>query len=258
MTDDDLGPSAPIVSVRSGRNQLSEEHQAVLEERRRRAREAAIRRKGAPDHEMIQSLTEPHDDISILGIPKAEMTPNVRHAIERLLDEINRLRAEVMRVHKREAYLQEQAEKDRLLHVLRRRTFLARLNMAARKVGEEQVQFSFIYLKIVNAETVRTRYGQDASENLMMQAAEVLRESASRGDVLGSLEQHDFGVLLPGTPRARARENGRLLVAALRGRSFVWQGRVLGLEVQCGTAEVAPRDTPEDVIARAMRACDAP
>lgn len=260
MTDDELGPSAPIVSVRSGRNQLAEEPHAVLEERRRRAKDAEAHRKGMKfgDHknrDAAPHLEEPHDDILILGIPRAEMTPNVRHAIEQLLDEISQLHAEVLRIQGREAYLEKQAQNDCLLHVIRRQTFLARLNLAARKVEQEQVQFSFVYIKIMNVEEVRTRLGHDASENLMVQAAETLRESASRGDVLGSLEQHDFGVLLPGTPFLRAQEKGGLLAKSLRGRSFVWRAQVLELEVAFGVAEVAPQDKGEDVIERAVRAC---
>lgn len=254
MADDEAGPAAPIVSVRPGRNRLPDEDRALLEARRKRQRGQSGDQGGdqggaasGGGHENI------HDDVSVLGIPKEEMTENVRNAIGVLLDEINSLRAELIHAHGHEAYLEEQAEKDRLLHVMRRRAFLARVGLASRRVAEEQVQFSFVYIKIANAADVRTELGHGAAESLMMQAAEVLRESVQPGDVVGSLEQFDFGVLMPGTPMAAAEDQAQRLVGALNGRTFVWQGTEMGIKGECGVAEIAPQDGDDEVIGRAQR-----
>ncbi|MCR4378954.1 MAG: diguanylate cyclase [Rhodospirillales bacterium] len=254
MAEDASGPAAPIVSVRPGRNRLPDEDRALLEARRKRQQNQERGRGGAGGqggHEDIQ------DDVSVLGIPKAEMTESVRAAIELLLDEINHLRAELVHAHGHEAYLEEQAEKDRLLHVMRRRAFLARIALAARRVMEEQVQFSFIYIAVANAAAVRTQFGHGAAENLMMQAAAVLRDNIEPGDVVGSLEQFDFGVLLPGTPIADAADKALKLVQGLNGRTFIWQGAEVTIEGVFGVAEVAPLDSGDELILRAKRDKDA-
>jgi len=130
---------------------------------------------------------------------------------------------------------------------------LSRLNLAARRVADEQVQFSFIYLVIANAGAVRTNFGHGAAENLMMQAAEVMREAVEPGDVVGSLEQFDFGVLLTGIPMAQAEDKARSLVQSLKGRSFMWQGQDVRIDADFGLAQVASIDSGDEVIARAKR-----
>lgn len=264
MADDKTGPSAPIVSVRPGRNRLAEEDRALLEARRRlhgqqhRHGEAGA---GGAGHEggygHGHASGDFQDDISVLGIPHAEMTENVRRAIDLLFEEIHHLREELMRAHGHEAYLEEQAEKDRLLHVMRRRAFLARLNLAARRVAEERAQFTLVYVAIANAAAVRAEFGHGALESLMMHASEAMREGAEPGDVVGSLEQFDFGVLLPGTPPAAAEAKAQTLLGALAARAFTWQGQSLAARATFGVAEVAPSETGEETIDRAKRDRDA-
>lgn len=256
MADDTAGPAAPIVSVRPGRNSLPDEDRALMEARRRR-QQSQSGHKGQGGQSGYASTGDAHhdihDDVSILGIPKEEMTDSVRSAIGVLLEEINQLRADLIHARGHEAYLEEQAEKDRLLHVMRRRAFLARVNLAVRRVGEEEIPFSFIYIAIANAATVRTQFGHGAAENLMMQSAEVLREGVEPGDVVGSLEQFDFGVILPGIPHADAERKALQIVHSLSGRSFLWQGQEVAIQAAFGMAEIAPQDTPDEVVARAKR-----
>lgn len=256
MSDDTAGPSAPIVSIRPGRNNLPDEDRALQEARRKRQQNQEDRQggHGSQGDPYAQSGHEDiHDDVSILGIPKEEMTQSVSDAINLLLDEINRLRHELMHAHGHEAYLEEQAEKDRLLHVMRRRAFLARIGLAVRRVAEEKVQFSFIYISIANAADVRSQFGHGAVENLMVQAAAVLRESVEPGDVVGSLEQFDFGVLLPGTAIATAQAKAENLIVSLAGRTFLWQGTEIVIKGVFGVAEVTALDTGDELIARAKR-----
>lgn len=254
MAEDKVGPSAPIVSVRPGRNRLPDEDRAMLEERRKRHAkdgegEDAVGGHGGSGqgHEFFD------DDISVMGIPKEEMTGAVRHAIGLLLDEINDLRAELARAKSHEAYLEEQAEKDRLLHVMRRRAFLARLGLASRRVADEHVQFSFIYIAVANAQHVRTDYGHGAVESLLVHVSEAVRDALEPGDIVGSLENFDFGVILPATTPAQAVEKAENLCVQLAGRPLAWHGQTLVVEPQFGIGEIAPGDQGDDVIKRARR-----
>lgn len=257
MADESVGPSAPIVSVRPGRNRLSEEDrllQAAKRERKQKHKYGPHDDEGEQDG-ASNGGTMGHgafaDDVSVLGIPKDEMTPNVRAAIQTLLDEINALRGELSRAKSHEAYLEEQAEKDRVLHVMRRRAFVARLGLAVRRVDEEEVPFSFLYIQIANAPDIRTAFGYGAEESLMQQAAEALREGAETGDVLGSLETHDFGVILPGNTLEEAENKAKNLMASMSGRSFSWQGDVLHVDARFGDTLITKTDSAEEIIQRA-------
>lgn len=257
MVDESLGPNSPVVSVRPGRNQLPDEDRALQDARRRLQRkkeqggqdgdDAHDHGGGGDAHEDI------HDDVSILGIPHDELTESVRGAIDTLLEEIQHLRQDLLHARSHEAYLEEQAEKDRVLHVMRRRAFMARINLAARHVSEDHVQYCFVYLLVVNAGTVRADFGHGAAEHLMIQTAEVLREEAEPGDVVGSLEQFDFGLLLPGTPHDAAQAKAQHMMQALSGRTFMWQNQSVSIQAAYGLADLAPHDTGDEVIERAKR-----
>jgi|GEM_PF-815551 len=260
MADENVGPAAPIVSVRPGRNRLAEEDrelQAAKRERKKKKKGGAgggaggdqagyAAYGGGHGHDVID------DDVSVLGIPKEEMTDNVRKAITTLLDEINHLRSELARAKGHEAYLEEQAEKDRMLHVMRRRAFMARLTLAARRVEEEDVEFTFLYIQISNAAAVRGEFGHGALENLMMQASAALREGAEAGDVVGSLENFDFGLILPGNSLEEGAAKAARLMAVLSGRTFSWQSQTVGIEARFGEVSIAAGDNADDVVARAQ------
>ncbi|MEG3618428.1 GGDEF domain-containing protein [Magnetovibrio sp. PR-2] len=256
MANENVGPSAPIVSVRPGRNRLTEEDRLLQAAKRERKQKHQYGEPGEPDQDSLsQDGAAGHgafdDDVSILGIPKEEMTPNVRQAIQTLLDEINTLRGELSRAKGHEAYLEEQAEKDRVLHVMRRRAFVARMALAVRRVDEEDVPFSFLYIQIANAPDIRAAFGVGAEESLMQQAADALREGAETGDVLGSLESHDFGVILPGDTLDAAENKAQSLMASMSGRSFSWQGEMLHVHARFGDTLIGKADSAEEIIQRA-------
>jgi len=257
MADNNVGPAAPIVSVRSGRNRLAQEDRELQAAKRER------KRKNPADHgagdggrgDEGAARGGGHDDIadnvSVLGIPGEEMTVNVRRALDTLLAEINRLRTDLSRAKGHEAYLEQQADIDRVLQVMRRRAFMTRLALAVRRVEEEQVEFSFLYIQITNAAAVRGEFGHGALESLMVQAATVLREGTEPGDVVGSLENFDFGLILPGTPSAQGAAKAARLVAMLGGRSFAWQGQTLNVQARIGEAVISAGDASEQVVQRA-------
>ncbi len=255
MADENVGPSAPIVSVRPGRNRLTEEDRMLQAAKRERKQKRGGGQGGygsdgsATDGGLGHGQID--DDVSILGIPKEEMTENVRTAIQTLLDEINTLRGELFRAKNHEAYLEEQAEKDRLLHVMRRRAFMARMGLAVRRVEEENVPFAFLYIQISNAADIRTTFGHGAVESLMVQASDALREGAESGDVLGSLENFDFGVILPGNTLEEAEAKVARLSAIMSGRTFSWQGQNLEIEARFGDTQINKGDSADQAIQRA-------
>lgn len=255
MADDSVGPAAPIVSVRPGRNRLAEEDrelQAAMRERKgNHGGGSAGAGGGGSSYTGGHERDNVQDDIQVLGIPKEEMTESVRNAIDILLQEISHLRTELSRTKGHEAYLEDQAEKDRLLHVMRRRAFMARLTLAVRRAEEDNVPFAFIYIQVQNAAVVRSEFGHGAVDSLMIQASTALREGSEPGDVLGSLENFDFGVILPGISREEGELKAFALVKALNGRSFAWQGQMVSIVANFGNTVIAKDDMADDVVNRA-------
>lgn len=259
MVDESLGSTVPVMSVRPGRNRLADEDRTMLEEKRRRQHHSKDEGKGlgsGSEEHLAHPLEDFQDEISVFGIPKEDMTEPVRKALKLLLDQINDLRGQLISAHGHEAYLEEQVEKDRLLQVMRRKAFMARLGLAARRVEDEHVQFCVLYFSIKNAEAVQNTYGSGAVENLMVHAADILREKCEAGDIIGSLEHFDYGVVLPGTDPVHAAQKGHHLIAEMAARTFVWQGQTLSIQAKFGVTEIAPGDSGDDIIERAKRVMD--
>jgi len=262
MADGPLGSSTPIVSVRPGRNRLADEDRTILEERRKRLKKHESEKDEAPEHGSdFQGFGHDHDqifdDVSVLGIPKAEMTESVRTAINLLFVQINQLRAELANAKGHEAYLEEQVEKDRLLHVMRQRAFMSRLSLAVRRVEEESALFCFLYIKIQNALSIRERMGHGAHESLMVHAADVLRERLEPGDIIGSLENSDFGIILPGTSPLDADLKGRNLMADMAAKTFPWQGENVQIFAHYAITEIYAGDGGEQIVVRSRKLCEA-
>jgi len=255
MVDEALGTTVPIMSVRPGRNRLADEDRTMLEEKRRRQHaEEHGHGTGSESSDHPGHLPEDfHDEISVFGIPKEDMTEPVRKALKLLLDEINALRGQLISAHGHEAYLEEQVEKDRVLQVMRRKAFMARLGLAARRVEDEHVQFCVLYFSIANVEAVQSLYGSGAVENMMVHASDVLREKCEAGDVIGGLDHFDFGIVLPGTDPVHAAQKGHHLVAQMAAHAFTWQGQTLHIQAKFGVTEIAPGDSGDDIIERAKR-----
>lgn len=253
MVDEKLGISAPLLSVRPSRNRLADEDRALLEERRRRHKadedEAGTGAKGGGSPSLNHDTFE--DDILVFGIPKEDMTVPVRKAIDVLVGQINELRAELMNAHGHEAFLEDQVEKDRLLHIMRRTVLMARLGLAARRVEEEHVSFCVLYFAVQNEDAVRTKYGAGAVESMLLHTADILRDNLDAGDLVGTLDHSDFGVVLPGTMAMDAVKKGHDLLSRIGAYFFDWQGQRINIEAKFGVTEIMSGDSGDDIIERA-------
>ncbi len=259
MADNPIGNYTPITSILPGRDR-STRHDKVYDPvtkkkggGEKRDDQDASGKKSTRKSEGHETF---HDDISVLGIPREEMSEHVRDALKVLLEEISFLRAELSRAHGHEAYLEEQAEKDHTLHVMRRRAFLSRLMMCVRRAKDEEIRFAFLYVPIKNAALVRSDFGHGAAEALMVQAAGAIREGVEAGDIIGTLESYDFGLILPGNTIEEAVAKGKALMQSLDGRELVWQTDTLGITAEFGVTEIHEQDSIEEILSRARRNLD--
>jgi len=258
MADDPIGSYSPVSAVLPERDRRMPRQEKVYDPSTKKKHQEG----GGDGHTGYdQGDTSPHanpheninDEVSILNIPKDEMTKSVRDAINILLEEINFLKGELAKIRGHEAYLKEQMETDRLLQVLRRRALTGKIILAARRVAEESIPYSFIYITIKNAPAVGMEHGRSAYEEIMAQAAGALREGVEPGDMVGTLENHDFGIVLPGNNAADAEMKAQSLMLALAGRSMVWRGNTITIDADYGIGEIKAGDSIESVLERAVR-----
>ena len=257
MADDPIGSYSPVAAILPERDRTMPRQEKVYDpSTKKKNKEGGDDSHADGGQNNANSHKDPHknisDEISILDIPTEEMTKNVRDAINILLEEINFLKGELAKTRNHEAYLAEQMETDRLLHVLRRRALTAKIIFAARRVSEENIPYSFIYIIIKNSSSVGSKYGRNAYEELIVQAASALREGIEPGDIVGTLENHDFGIILPGNNITDAEMKAESLMLSLAGRSMIWQGNTINLQAGYGIGEINAGDSIESVLARAI------
>ena len=252
MADDPIGSYAPVQSVFPERDRKMPRQEKVYDPSTRKNRGGSGGGGGKKkSSEHGPGLEDINDEVSILGIPKAEMTKSVSDAINALLEEINFLKGELAKSHGHEAYLEEQVETDIDLHILRRHALTSKILQSVGRVRDENAPYSFIFITIKNASVTGSEFGRGAYEELIRQSASALREGLEQGDILGSLENHDFGIILPGNTAADAELKAQSLMLSLGGRKFVWEGNALDVDAGYGVAEINVGDNIEDILHKA-------
>ena len=64
------------------------------------------------------------DNVSVMGIPQAEITPKVRDALMNLMAEVDQMRRELQVARERLANLERLADRDPLIPIANRRAFV--------------------------------------------------------------------------------------------------------------------------------------
>lgn len=162
-------------------------------------------------------LPEPHDTLSIHGIPPREFTDSVQRTIEDLVAEIERLRWALEQSEGRQAYLEGLADRDPLLPVLNRRAFereLGRLMQAVEpEAGAPAPVLALFYLE--NFEGLHGELGLDAAETALRHVAETLLTHVRQSDVVGMAGGAGIGIVLTLASEDAVRRKVRELAEAI-------------------------------------------
>ncbi|MEM1179181.1 MAG: EAL domain-containing protein [Acidobacteriota bacterium] len=122
---------------------------------------------------------------------------------------------------------------------------------AARDFGGEH---SLLHLDLRELKLINDSFGHVAGDELLRQVAELLRQEAGEGAMLGRIVGSDFTVLLDGRGEKDALDLARRLQAAVGEYRFSWAGQMIEVGFQIGIVAVRA-ESPS--VAHLMRAADA-
>ena len=193
------------------------------------------------------------DAVSVMGIPPHEMTLNVEKAIHLLLDEVSSLRRQLAESRGHEIYLERHVDEHPNLPVLSRRGFSQRLNQILTRAASAEVDSCFLYFHVFNAETVRTHMGSGAEDALLKLVADVLNREFEGEAVIGSLNNADFGVILPAAGREEGDEKSRRVVDLFTREFTLWEGEAITAKVLHGISVFNGMANAESILAEADR-----
>jgi diguanylate cyclase (GGDEF)-like protein len=186
--------------------------------------------------------------------PDDELTPEARQAIQRLLDEIQRLRDALAASDRRIAHLESTADEDHLTPAVNRRAFLRELERAAAMSERYRVPNSVVFIDIDGFKAVNDRFGHAAGDEMLTAVARTLVDNVRASDVVGRLGGDEFGVLLARADEAQAEDKAAALVALLGGIAIERDGEEIAVAATAGCFTMGPGTSATDALAAADRA----
>lgn len=190
--------------------------------------------KPAARESALSAVRKIVNDTSIMGISEAELTPKVREAIIKLMDEVESLRRELEGSKARINYLEQLADQDTLAPVANRRAFireLSRIMSFSERYGSPS---SVIYLDLNGLKEINDKYSHAAGDAALVQVANSLLQNVRGSDVVGRLGGDEFGVLLSHADESAATDKATSLMKVIANAPLDWEGNSIPLSVAFG------------------------
>jgi diguanylate cyclase (GGDEF)-like protein len=171
--------------------------------------------------------------------------------VERLVEEIGRLRGEVARLQQRVEQLDELAHEDTLIKLPNRRGFMRALDGLVDRAGRRGKSGAMLFVDLDGLKIINDSFGHRAGDEALIQVANLLTSGVRRGDVVARIGGDEFGILLETADEDSAHETAARLVDLICDCEFTHDGDELPLSVAIGVAMIDGNDSPADVMARA-------
>ncbi|MEL7028116.1 MAG: GGDEF domain-containing protein [Pseudomonadota bacterium] len=176
----------------------------------------------------------PADAVSVMGIPEHEMTPKVRDAIMKLMEEVGRLRQDLSRTRERVGELEALADKDPLLHVYNRRAFVRELSRVLSFAERYDAAASLIYIDLDNFKEVNDTHGHAAGDAVLEHVAGLLAANVRESDAVGRLGGDEFGVILASAGGEAAERKAQSLADLVVATPVPWKDAEIPIAASFG------------------------
>jgi len=170
-----------------------------------------------------------------------------------LLDEIERLRAQLAKSEMRLAELDRLAHRDPLVDLPNRRTFLVSLGRLVARVERDGVEAAMLFVDIDGLKAINDKFGHSAGDKALLEVARLLVASVRKTDIVARLAGDEFGILLEHLDELSAWQMALRVVETVDDHQFCLNGVCLPLSVAVGVGVIQRGDTSELVLARADR-----
>ncbi|MCH8522060.1 GGDEF domain-containing protein [Glycocaulis sp.] len=191
------------------------------------------------------------DTASIMGVPEAELTPNVQRALLTLMGEVDQLRRETEALRAKVRDLEELADRDVLLPVLNRRAFLREVSKALSLAERHDAPSALVYLDLNGFKAINDTHGHAAGDAALQAVADVLVSHVRDTDAVGRLGGDEFGVVLVLTAPEQAERKAEELAAAIAATVIRHEGLELSLKAAWGVHGLTSGISAESAMAEA-------
>ncbi len=172
-------------------------------------------------------------------------------APEFLLDEVQRLRAQVRTLTERAERAEALADHDVLTPVLNRRGFMTVVSRMMAYCQRHEVPAALIYLDLDGFKQINDELGHAAGDAALMSVAERLLANVRESDAVGRMGGDEFALLLMNAGLEEAQAKARRLAHLLDTEPFPWKGQSTPLRGSFGVRALEDQGDPELWLAQA-------
>jgi diguanylate cyclase (GGDEF)-like protein len=171
--------------------------------------------------------------------------------VQRLVEEIGCLRAQVAQLQERVEQLDHLAHQDSLIDLPNRRGFLRELERLIARVSRYDAKAAMLFVDVDGLKIINDSFGHRAGDEALIQVADLLSCGVRKSDVVARIGGDEFGILLENADERSARETAARLVDMIADCEFAHDGDSLPLSVAIGVGVIDANDTAEAIMARA-------
>ena len=171
--------------------------------------------------------------------------------VERLIEEIGRLRGQVAQLQERVETLDHLAHQDTLINLPNRRGFLRELERLIDRAQRYGHCSAMLFVDLDGLKMINDSFGHRAGDEALIQVAEMLTKGVRRSDVVARIGGDEFAVLLENANAESAHETASRLEDLICRCEFTHEGDALPLSVAIGVGMIDGADSVEAVMARA-------
>jgi len=193
----------------------------------------------------------PRDAASVMGVPEAELTPNVQRALLSLMGEVDQMRKETEQLRQRVRELETLADRDALLPVLNRRAFLREVSKALALAERHNAASTLVYLDLNGFKAINDTHGHAAGDLALKHVADLLAAHVRETDAVGRLGGDEFGLVLTLTNAEIGERKVAELVELIETTPFSYEGAELSLGAAWGSIGLEAGGDAESAMAAA-------
>ena len=208
----------------------------------------------AKSGDSVASAAAPRDAATIMGVPEAELTPNVQRALLSLMGEVDQLRRETEMLRKKVRDLETMADHDVMLPVLNRRAFMREVGKAQALAERHGAPSALVFLDLNGFKAVNDTHGHAAGDAALEHIASILTAHVRETDSVGRLGGDEFGLVLTLTNEASAEKKASELAEIIAGTPIEHDGQTFHLGAAWGAFQLGAGGDPETAMAEADRA----
>ncbi len=189
--------------------------------------------------------------LAMLGIPEAQLTPEVTLAVTALLERLDDVNRELSRTKQQLAELERLVDVDMVAPIPNRRAFMRRLAWALTMHERYAHPSTILYFDLNGFKAINDTHGHAAGDVAIRHAAQLLANAMRESDFLARIGGDEFAVIMYYAEEEAALKRAAKIADKLAATPLIFNGKRLQLSTAFGCYRLQSGDDAESALASA-------